>query len=145
MVVSLGIDKAAREGILIKGGRYLESLASIDTIVFDKTGTLTKGKPEVTDIIPAAEGFSKASVLQLADSAEVKSEHPIAQAIVNMATKRKIPLFEVSQFQAITSHGVIALHQQGKIFVGSPTVNNDDSNNNILPPTIAEKIKELES
>jgi P-type Cu+ transporter len=145
MVVSLGIDKAAREGILIKGGRYLESLASIDTIVFDKTGTLTKGKPEVTDIIPAAEGFSKASVLQLADSAEVKSEHPIAQAIVNMATKRKIPLFEVSQFQAITSHGVIALHQQGKIFVGSPTVNNYDSNNNILPPTIAEKIKELES
>jgi Cu+-exporting ATPase len=127
MVVSLGIDKAAREGVLIKGGQYLESLASIDTIVFDKTGTLTKGKPEVTDIIPTAEeGFSEASLLQLAASAEVKSEHPIAQAIVDRATERRIPLFEVSQFRAITGHGVIALHPQGRIFVGSPRVSNND-------------------
>jgi Cu+-exporting ATPase len=68
MVVSLGIDKAAREGVLIKGGQYVERLSSVDVVVFDKTGTLTKGKPEVTDII-AIGSYNQAQVLQLASSA----------------------------------------------------------------------------
>ena len=51
MVISLGIDRAAKEGVLIKGGQYVEKLSSIDTIVFDKTGTLTMGNPEVTNVI----------------------------------------------------------------------------------------------
>ena len=139
MVVSLGIDKAAREGVLIKGGQYLENLASVDTIVFDKTGTLTKGKPEVIDIIPSSD-YSEANVLQLAASAEARSEHPIAQAIVSKAAEQKIPLFEVSEFSAITGHGVVALHQRRKIFVGSPRVDN-----NATPRSVAAKITELES
>ena len=65
MVISLGIDKAAREGVLIKGGQYLEKLSSIDTIVFDKTGTLTTGKPEVTDVIPN-KSYTEFELLQLA-------------------------------------------------------------------------------
>lgn len=138
MVVSLGIDRAAREGILIKGGQYLENLASVDTIVFDKTGTLTKGRPEVTDIIPSSD-YSEANILQLAASAEARSEHPIAQATVSKAAEQKIPLFEVSAFSAITGHGVVALHQQRKIFVGSPRINNN------IPAVIAAKITELES
>jgi P-type E1-E2 ATPase len=81
MVISLGIDKAARQGVLIKGGQYFERLSLIDTIVFDKTGTLTIGKPQVTDIIPNS-GYTDFELLQLAASAEIKSEHPIAQAIV---------------------------------------------------------------
>jgi P-type Cu+ transporter len=117
MVVSLGIAKAAKEGSLIKGGQYLESLVSIDTIVFDKTSTLTKGKPEVIDIIPPAEGYTGEDVLQLAASAEIKSEHPIAQAIIDRANERKILLFEVSGFHPITGHGVFALHQQGSLLV----------------------------
>lgn len=52
MIISLAIDKASRHGVLIKGGKYLEELSTINTIVFDKTGTLTYGKPEVTDIMP---------------------------------------------------------------------------------------------
>jgi P-type Cu+ transporter len=140
MVVSLGIDKAAREGILMKGGQYLENLASVDTIVFDKTGTLTKGRPEVTDIIPSSD-YSEANILQLAASAEARSEHPIAQAIVSKAAEQKIPLFEVSEFNAITGHGVVVLHQQRKIFVGSPRVDNSI----IIPQAIAARITELES
>jgi P-type Cu+ transporter len=63
MVISLGIDRAAREGVFIKGGQYLEKLSSIDTIVFDKTGTLTNGKPQVTNVIPN-EGYNEFELLQ---------------------------------------------------------------------------------
>lgn len=144
MVVSLGIDKAAREGVLIKGGQYLESLASIDTIVFDKTGTLTKGKPEVIDIIATDEGPTEASLLQLAASAEAKSEHPIAQAIVLKAAERKIFLFEVSGFSSVTGQGVLALHQQRRIFVGS-LAGVKHKEKIIIPKEVSAKITELES
>ena len=144
MVVSLGIERAAREGILIKGGQYLEMLASIDTIVFDKTGTLTRGKPEVTDVIPVdTTGYDEEEVLQLAASAEAKSEHPIAQAIVSKAIERKVPIFEVSEFDAMAGHGVVALHKAKRIFVGSPR--SDNNSGCRISEAIASKITELES
>ena len=142
MVVSLGIDKAARDGILIKGGQYLEKLASVHTIVFDKTGTLTKGKPEVTDVISIDKTYTESDVLQLASSAEVKSEHPIAQAIVNRAKEQGLLTLEVFQFKAISGHGIVAiLEQQKKIFVGSPRVNEEVS----IQEDIRSKISKLES
>lgn len=129
MVISLGIDKAAREGVLIKGGQYLEKLSSIDTIVFDKTGTLTTGKPEVTDVI-SNDNYSEFELLQLASSAEVKSEHPIAQAIVKKASEQSIPTLRVSDFNSISGHGVAASYLQKRICVGSPRDLNNNSNNN---------------
>lgn len=128
MVVSLGVGRATREGVLIKGGEYLEKLATIDTVVFDKTGTLTKGKPEVTDIIPNETlSFMKADVLQLAYSVENKSEHPIAQAIVRKARAEEISALEVSRFSTITGLGATALYQEDKnIFVGSPRIKNNE-------------------
>jgi len=87
MVISLGIGKAAKQGVLIKGGKYLEKLAAVDTIVFDKTGTLTIGKPEVTDII-SNDGYDESYLLQLASSLENKSEHIIAQIIVKKAHEK---------------------------------------------------------
>ncbi|HET9774847.1 MAG TPA: copper-translocating P-type ATPase [Nitrososphaeraceae archaeon] len=153
MVVSLGVGKAAREGILIKGGKYLEKLSSIDTIVFDKTGTLTKGKPEVTDIIPN-DGYNEHYVLQLAYSTEVKSEHPIAKAIVNKASERNIPSLQVSAFNSIAGHGVIAKLKEQEIFVGRPRINyrSDTKSNNYhyyshpstIPEILQTKIYELE-
>ena len=101
MVISLGIDRAAREGVFIKGGQYLEKLSSIDTIVFDKTGTLTNGKPKVTNVIPS-EDYNEFHLLQLAYSAEIKSEHPIAKAIVNKAIEQSIPSLDVSEFNSIS-------------------------------------------
>ncbi|MGH9984168.1 MAG: heavy metal translocating P-type ATPase, partial [Nitrososphaeraceae archaeon] len=99
MVVSLGIDIAARRGVLIKSGESLEKLSSVDTVVFDKTGTLTKGRPEVTDIITNIDdGYDENQVLQLASSVEIKSEHPIARAIVKKAEERLIRLLEVNTF-----------------------------------------------
>ena len=144
MVISLGIGKAAKKGILIKGGKYLEKLSSIDTIVFDKTGTLTKGKPEVTNIIPN-DGYDEFYLLQLASSSEIKSEHPIAQAIVKKANEKNIPTLPVSEFNSITGQGIVAKYQQKRIFVGNPrttiTTNNNiaatmNNNNNYLQPIL---------
>ncbi|MHB8603099.1 MAG: heavy metal translocating P-type ATPase [Nitrosotalea sp.] len=139
MVVSIGIDKAARKGILIKGGKYLERLASVDTIVFDKTGTLTKGKPEVTDIIPN-DGYDEFKVMQLASSAETKSEHPIARAIVIKASEMVISPLEFSKFSAMSGHGVVATYLEKRVFVVSP-----QDNNGHIPEKIKQKISELES
>ena len=123
MVISLGIDKAAREGVFIKGGQYLEKLSSIDTIVFDKTGTLTNGKPQVTDVIPN-EGYNEFELLQLASSAEIKSEHPIAKAIVNEAEEQSIPTLDISEFNSISGYGIVVSHFEKRIFVGSPNRSN---------------------
>jgi P-type Cu+ transporter len=139
MVVSLGTDRAAKEGVLIKGGQYLERLASIDTIVFDKTGTLTKGRPEVTDVV-ASDNFEESYILQLASSAEIKSEHPIARAMVNKAAERKIGSVEVSEFDAISGHGVVATYREKGIFVGSPR-----SAKGIISDSMQSRISELES
>jgi Cu+-exporting ATPase len=151
MVISLGIDKAARHGVLIKGGQYLEKLSAIDTIVFDKTGTLTNGKPEVTDVI-SNKGYTDFELLQLAASAEIKSEHPIAQAITRKATEKSIPTLKVSEFNSLTGHGVVASYFEKRIFVGNPRINNDDNDNNnnknneiIIPENLQTKITDLES
>ncbi len=130
MVISLGIDKAAKEGVLIKGGQYLEKLSSVDTIVFDKTGTLTKGKPEVTDVIPI-NGYSEFEILQLAASTEIKSEHPIAQSIVRKAYEKSIPILKVSDFNSLTGHGVLATYLEKRIFIGNFRKDDDEDNNNI--------------
>jgi P-type Cu+ transporter len=149
MVISLGIDKAAKEGILIKGGQYLEKLSSIDTIVFDKTGTLTTGKPEVTDVI-SSDSYKEFDILQLASSAENKSEHPIALAIVRKASEYSITPLMVSHFYSISGHGVIAFYLGKRIFVGSPTFNksNDDgelTSKMTIPQQLLSKISDLES
>lgn len=160
MVVSLGVGKAAKEGILIKGGEYLEKLATIDTVIFDKTGTLTKGRPEVTDIIPNDDesnnkAYAELDVLQLAYSAEINSEHPIAEAIIRKASSEGVSPFEVSQFSAITGKGVAAtvMHQgRKKIFVGSPrnmgkerSSNSSSGSGQQIPETLQSKILRLES
>ncbi|HKG72142.1 MAG TPA: copper-translocating P-type ATPase [Nitrososphaeraceae archaeon] len=148
MVVSLGIDKAAREGVLIKGGEYLEKLANIDTVIFDKTGTLTKGKPEVTDVISNNNGYNQYDILQIASSLENRSEHPIAQAIINKASKQSIPTLEVSQFNSISGHGIMAFYQEKRIFVGSPTTSIATTLNNgssIIPQRLQSEISKLEA
>jgi len=139
MVVSLGIDKGTKRGILIKGGEYLEKLSSIDTLIFDKTGTLTKGKPEVTDIIPN-ENYDESKVLQLAYSVEVKSEHPIAQTIVKKAEKENITVLELSDFKAISGQGVLARYEGKRIFVGGPLYHKVE-----ISQTMENRISTLES
>jgi Cu+-exporting ATPase len=141
MVISLGIDGAARHGVLIKAGQCLEKLSSIDTIVFDKTGTLTNGKPEVTDVIPN-NCYTDFELLQLAASAEIKSEHPIAQAIVRKATEKSIPTLKVSEFNSLTGHGVVASYFEKRIFVGNLRKND---NGTVISQNSLLRIANLES
>jgi len=103
----VGSGMGAENGVLIRHGAALQMLKEVDTIVFDKTGTITKGKPEVTDIIPA-EGYTKEEVLRLAASVEVGSEHPLGEAILRNAKDRNLKLYEVEAFEAITGRGVKA-------------------------------------
>src|SRR5438876_7004864 len=83
--IMVGTGKGAENGLLIKGGEYLEKAHKLTTVVFDKTGTLTKGRPSVTDVVPVG-AISEEEVLRLAGSAEKGSEHPLGEAIVRAAT-----------------------------------------------------------
>ena len=105
------IGAAARAGVLLKGGAYLDKTAAIEAIAFDKTGTLTVGKPQVVDVRPLQK-YSEANVLQIAASAERKSEHPIGQAIVRRAQSLGLDLEEPEEFHSVAGHGVQACFQR---------------------------------
>jgi len=105
ITVLAAVGNAAREGIIVKGGRYLEALAKVDTLVMDKTGTITVGRPDVTDVLAFGDGDSE-DVLRLAASLERRSEHPLAAAIVRAAEARGLALAEPQDFQAHAGHGV---------------------------------------
>lgn len=112
------IGNAATNGVLIKGGVFLEEMARISVVAFDKTGTLTAGRPEVTNII-AFDDLTEHDVLRIAASIEKHSEHPVAHAIVRQAEKRNLQLVAVENFNSLTGSGVIGsingeTHQIGK-------------------------------
>jgi P-type Cu+ transporter len=105
--IMVATGKGAESGILIKGGEALETAQHVNAIVLDKTGTITAGKPSITDIIP--EGVSQNTLLALAASAESGSEHPLAQAIVEAAERRRLRIQRLAAFNAIPGEGVEAL------------------------------------
>lgn len=92
--VLAAMTRAARQGILIKGGRHLEDLARVDAIVFDKTGTLTLGKPEIVRVVSYSRAFSGDAILAIAAAAEQRLNHPVAEAIVRAAEARDVDIPE---------------------------------------------------
>jgi Cd2+/Zn2+-exporting ATPase len=102
------IGGAARRGVLFKGGAHLERTATVQVVAFDKTGTLTQGKPRVTDIVSDEASPGVDMLLQLADSVEAKSEHPLAHAIVEEARQRGLRFFEATDFQSVSGKGATA-------------------------------------
>lgn len=110
---------AAKQGILIKGGNYLEALGGIQAIAFDKTGTITEGRPRVTQIIPR-NGYSKAEVLRIAAGLERQSEHHIGKTILQKAQVEGITLpTEVGGFEAIKGKGAKGIIDGITYYVGS--------------------------
>ncbi len=117
MALTTGVGLAAAHGILIRSGDALQAAQKLDTVVLDKTGTITLGKPSVTDIVPAP-GFEADAILAMAAAAERDSEHPLAAAIVEMATQRGLTRIGTSDFDAVPGHGIRARFGTHRILVG---------------------------
>lgn len=115
------IAGAARQGILFKGGVYLENMAEAKAVVFDKTGTLTTGKPGVTDLICAAsapDGFTERDLLAYAAALESRSEHPLAREILRAATDRGVALPEMGAFVTLPGRGIHATLAGYQVWIG---------------------------
>lgn len=119
--IMVGTGEGAENGILIKSGETLETALKINTVVFDKTGTLTKGEPSVTDVISAnsQQPTANSKILYFAASAEKRSEHPLARAIVEKAEKEGIKTVEPKDFKATVGHGVSANIEGKEILIGN--------------------------
>jgi heavy metal translocating P-type ATPase len=112
------IGRAAQGGAIVKGGRYMEALGAIDTVVLDKTGTLTFGEPYVTAVAPCP-GVEAAELVELAAIAERHSEHPMARAILKEAVRMRLPDKEPESFEYLPGKGVRSSWNGGEILVGN--------------------------
>lgn len=136
VAVVAAISRAARDGILIKGGVYLESLGAIRAVAFDKTGTLTRGRPKVTDVMPL-NGLQPDELLGLAASVEAVSEHPLAEAIVRAADDRHLTYELGRDLRAFPGVGVEATVDGRRLFLGRASGNH--------PSAVRERVASLEA
>ncbi len=116
--VLAGVAQAARHGVLIKGGLYLENLGLMEALVFDKTGTLTEGSPRVSQIHPAS-GWSEDEILQLVAGLEKNSLHILAKAIMAEASRRTLQVPESNQVQMIAGLGAVGILNGEKVYAGN--------------------------
>ncbi|MDX8572225.1 cation-translocating P-type ATPase [Elizabethkingia sp. HX QKY] len=122
LVTISAIARAAREGILVKGGKYLEELAKIKTIVFDKTGTLTVGKPVLNKIEILDSRYTEKELLYFAATAENRSSHPLANAIIVRAEDLGITLSVPTDFEVFKGKGLGSVIDSRKVLIGNKTL-----------------------
>ncbi|OCS94427.1 heavy metal translocating P-type ATPase [Caryophanon latum] len=115
VAIVTAIGNAAKQGVLIKGGVYLEALAHVEAMAFDKTGTLTKGMPAVTNLYT----HDEERLLQVAGAVETKSQHPLARAILHYAFVKELHIPSVEQFQSVTGKGAKGIVNGNEVYVGS--------------------------
>jgi len=116
--IMVGTGKGAENGILIKGGEYLELAYKLDTVVLDKTGTITKGQPQVTDVLRLG-NLDELSVLSIAGQAEKSSEHPLGEAIYDRARQALGEIETPQDFRAIPGQGVWARIAGEDVYLGT--------------------------
>jgi Cd2+/Zn2+-exporting ATPase len=112
------LASAAREGILIKGGQFVEAPAHLRAIAMDKTGTLTEGRPAVTEVVPLS-GHDRIELVKIAAAIESQSEHPLARAVVAYAASLKVSYQAANEFQAIKGKGASAVLGGQSVWIGS--------------------------
>ncbi|MCC7542004.1 MAG: heavy metal translocating P-type ATPase, partial [Deltaproteobacteria bacterium] len=137
-----GVARAARGGVLVKGGAHLESLGLVSAIAFDKTGTLTEGKPRLTDVI-AVDGGPEDELLAVAVAVEKQSDHPLASAIVAGADARRpgLAAMEASGVEAVVGYGVRATVGGADVAIGKPGLFTRDGT---LPQSVADAVSKLQ-
>jgi Cu+-exporting ATPase len=138
--VTVGVGRGAELGILIRNGEALEIAEKVTTVVFDKTGTLTRGKPEVTDLMPA--GISEETLLSFAAAVEKNSQHPLAQAVVRAAGIRGVKIEGAERFDTYGGKGVSATVLGETVLVGNRTLMQEY--NVAIPADVESRITALE-
>ncbi|AMN44342.1 heavy metal translocating P-type ATPase [Rhodoplanes sp. Z2-YC6860] len=118
MSIMVGVGRGAEAGVLIKNAEALERMEKVDTLVVDKTGTLTEGRPKVA-ALATVEGVDEIQMLRFAASVERSSEHPLARAIVEAASERKIELAPVRGFDSPTGKGAIGMVERRRVALGN--------------------------
>lgn len=118
VAIMVGNGMGAKHGIMFKTAVSLEETGKIQIVALDKTGTITSGEPKVTDIYPTA-GYTERELLDAAHALELKSEHPLARAIIAYGEKQNLPKQEISDFQAVPGNGLTGMWQQKKLAGGN--------------------------
>jgi Cd2+/Zn2+-exporting ATPase len=138
-----GVARAARAGVLVKGGAHLESLGLVRAIAFDKTGTLTEGKPRLTDVI-TLDGADEDELLAVAVAVERQSDHPLASAIVEGVGARRpgLATLEASAVEAVVGYGVRATVGGAEVAIGKPGLFTRDG---ALPQSVSDVVGNLQS
>ena len=139
-----GVARAARGGVLIKGGRPLEDLGVLTALAFDKTGTLTEGKPKLTDVKTLG-NIEEKEFLEIAVAVEELSDHPLAKAVVRdgmemLGKDNKIP--DADNLEAIQGKGIKASYQESPVFIGNLELFEDIDDG--VPDKVSEKVRNLE-
>lgn len=140
-----GVARAARGGVLVKGGAPLEILGKVQVIAFDKTGTLTEGKPRLTDVV-CAEGITEAQLMSVTVAVELLSDHPLAAAVVTGARARlqNLPVMEAHDAQSITGRGVKATVDGQVVTVGKEVLF-AETNSPTIPALLLDSLKTLKA
>jgi Cd2+/Zn2+-exporting ATPase len=133
-----GIARAARGGVLIKGGAHLENLGVLTAIAFDKTGTLTMGKPKVTDVI--AISGTEEELLSIAAAVESRSAHPLAEAVVTEARRRGLIWNNVEETEAVIGKGIRAQLDGKKVAIGNTQLFESET----IPEVVQQQTKQVQ-
>lgn len=119
IAIVAGVGNAAKNGVLVKGGIHMETAGKVQVVAFDKTGTLTTGKPTVTDLV-ALGSISDEKLLKIAGTLEVRSEHPLADAILKLISEKGLELETIDEFMSITGRGAKGMIDGEQYYIGNP-------------------------
>ncbi len=145
IAIVTAIGSAARNGVLIKGGLFLEQADSIRAIAFDKTGTLTKGEPQVTDVFSCKAAYSEQDVLRIAGSLEKASEHPLAKAILQKAAEMNVEVAVPESFSAIPGKGAKGVVEGTAYSIGNLRLFEEMDGLSLLDDNLRDQVSHLQA